>query len=167
MRLIDRKFISHAPNYLFQAALATVTLLVALIVGNTVFGAAIVVAVASTAFTVFVIPHSIASSPKRVIGGHAASAISGSIIAAILAVPAVGSFGEQAPVLIHVMAALSVGIGILLMAVTNTEHPPAAGTALGLVTDGWSWTALAFILSSAAALSLIRAALRSKLVNLI
>ncbi len=65
------------------------------------------------------------------------------------------------------MAALSVGLGILLMAATNTEHPPAAGTALGLVTDGWSWPALVFILTSAIALSLIRAALRSRLINLI
>ena len=167
MRLIDKRFVAHAPSYLFQTALATVTLLVILVIENAVFGAAIVVAVASTAFIVFVIPHSIASTPKRVIGGHVASVISGSIIAAVLAVPAVASFGVEVPVVLHVMAALSVGLGILLMSATNTEHPPAAGTALGLVTDGWSWSALVFILTSAIALSLIRAALRSKLINLI
>ena len=65
------------------------------------------------------------------------------------------------------MAALSVGTGMFAMAITNTEHPPAAGTALGLVIHGWSWSAVVFILSSALALSLMRLALRPRLINLL
>ena len=53
------------------------------------------------------------------------------------------------------------------MAVTNTEHPPAAGTALGLVIVGWSWSAVLFIMSSAVILSLIRLILRPRLINLL
>ncbi|MCH8222596.1 MAG: HPP family protein [Chloroflexi bacterium] len=33
-----------------------------------------------------------------------------------------------------VAAAIGVGVAILLMAITNTEHPPAAGTTLALIT---------------------------------
>ena len=40
----------------------------------------------------------------------------------------------------------------------STEHPPAAGTALGLVIHGWSWSAVVFILSSALILSVLRSA---------
>ena len=48
-----------------------------------------------------------------------------------------------------------------------TICPPAAGTALGLVIHGWSWSAVVFILSSALALSMIRLVLRPRLINLL
>ena len=48
-----------------------------------VFRAAIVAAVASSAFTVFVFPESLASTPRKVIGGHAVAVISGAIPYAI------------------------------------------------------------------------------------
>ena len=53
------------------------------------------------------------------------------------------------------------------MVVTNTEHPAAAGTALGLVIHDWTWSAVAFIMVSALVLSLIRIALRPRLVDLL
>ena len=53
------------------------------------------------------------------------------------------------------------------MVVTNTEHPEAAGTALGLVIHDWTWSAVAFIMVSALVLSLIRIALRPRLVDLL
>jgi hypothetical protein len=53
------------------------------------------------------------------------------------------------------------------MVVTNTEHPPAAGTALGLVVHGWSGSAVAFTMVSAVALTLVRLALRPRLINLL
>ena len=36
-------------------------------------------------------------------------------------------------------AAAAVGLSIFVMVVIDTEHPPAAGTALGLVTEGLKW----------------------------
>ena len=56
---------------------------------------------------------------------------------------------------------------MLAMAITNTQHPPAAGTALGLVIQSWSWSAVLFIMSSAVILSLIRLILRGRLINLL
>lgn len=41
------------------------------------------------------------------------------------------------------------------MATTNTEHGPAAGSALGLVTDGFPPREAAFILSAAVLLALL------------
>jgi hypothetical protein len=63
----DRRAISRAPQYLFQCGLATLVLLVVLIVEDAVLNAAVMVAVASTAFIVFVIPNSIAATPPK---GH-------------------------------------------------------------------------------------------------
>ncbi|MDA1227846.1 MAG: HPP family protein [Chloroflexi bacterium] len=65
------------------------------------------------------------------------------------------------------MAALSLGLSILFMAVTNTEHPPAAGTALGLIIHGFDWNLVLFVLLSALLMSLIRMVLRPRLTNLL
>lgn len=48
-----------------------------------------------------------------------------------------------------VIMALSVGITMFIMVVVDVEHPPACGTALGIVVDGFSSElALAVVLSS-------------------
>ena len=65
MRLTRRQLPARASNYLFQSGLATVSLLVILVIENSVFGAAIGTAVASTAFTVFLVPNSVASTSSR------------------------------------------------------------------------------------------------------
>lgn len=101
------------------------------------------------------------------IGGHTVAIITGSIFSAALTIPQLDSLALDSRIIIDVAAALSVGTGMLAMAVTNTEHPPAAGTALGLVIHGWTWSAVAFILTSALILSLIRLVLKPKLINLI
>ena len=62
-------------------------------------------------------------------------------------------------------ASLSVGISALLMVITDTEHPPAAGTALGLIIPGYSHYAVVFILSGALILSALRFVLRPKIVD--
>ena len=67
----------------------------------------------------------------------------------------------------NMSAALSVGISALIMVATNTEHPPAAGTAFGLVIYPFSLLAIIFIVSSVIILSIVKAALRSRLIDLV
>jgi hypothetical protein len=52
------------------------------------------------------------------------------------------------------------------MTITNTEHPPAAGTALGIAAYEWSWEIAVFVLLSAIGLAIIRRLLRRFLVDL-
>ena len=136
-RLFDRRFHRHWKNYLFQCGLAALTLLIVLLVVDVVLQAAIVVAIASTAFVVFVAPHSQAASPRRVIGGHVVAAIVGTALSLLYFMPVFGEMALRSHLAIDVIAVLSVGLSILLMVLTNTEHAPAAGTALGLVVGGW------------------------------
>ena len=166
-RLWDTRFRSRAPNYLLQCGLATVSLFLILLIQDAVLRAAIVVAVASTAFTIFVVPHSVASSPRRVIGGHAMAVATGSLFSALLLVPELATSSEGMRYLRDGMAALSVGSAMFLMVITDTEHPPAAGTAFGLVIHDWSWPSIGFIMASAMVLSFVRLMLRSRLVNLL
>ena len=66
-----------------------------------------------------------------------------------------------------VAGAIGVGVAILFMAITNTEHPPAAGTTLGLILVGANIDAVLFILSAIVILSVIRLALASRMTNLL
>ena len=125
------------------------------------------VGIASSAFTVFVIPDSVAATPRKVIGGHFVAGIVGAVISLSIQSTGLNSLAEETRYFIDIAAALSVGIGIFVMVVTNTEHPPAAGTSLGLVFYGFDWTSMVFILLSALLLSLVRVALRPKMINLL
>ena len=165
--LIDRRFRRHWRNYIFQCGLSALTLLIVLLVVDVVLQAAIVVAIASTAFVVFVAPHSAASSPRRVIGGHVVAVIVGTAFSLLYLVPGFGEEVLRSHLVIDVIAVLSVGLGILLMVLTNTEHPPAAATALGLVVGGWAPSAILFVLVGVLILSTVHVLLRNRLTNLI
>jgi CBS-domain-containing membrane protein len=147
--------------------MATVSLIIIFLLEDAVLRAAIVVAVASTAFIIFVIPNSVAAEPKRIIGGHFMAVVTGVICWWVLTSFGLAYTGDNPRIYIDLAAAISVGLALLLMVSTNTEHPPAAGTALGLVIHGVTWDSVAFILASAIVFSIIRTALRSRLINLL
>ena len=166
-RLIDRKFRQNWRSYLFQSALTMLALLVILLVIDVVLQAAIVVAIASTAFIVFVAPHSNASSPRRVVGGHLVAVIVGTFFSATFLLPELGELVSTSQSARDLVAVLSVGLSMLIMALTDTEHPPAAGTALGLVITGWTPSAVLFVVLGSVTLSLIHLFLRPHLKNLL
>ena len=64
-RLWDRRAFSRAPQYVFQCGLATLALLIILLIDDAVLNAVVVAAVASLAFIVFVVPDSIAATPRK------------------------------------------------------------------------------------------------------
>ncbi|MCH7907673.1 MAG: HPP family protein [Chloroflexi bacterium] len=153
-------------SYLFQAGLASLALLAILLIEQGVSNGIIVVTIASSTATVFVVPHSIASTPQRVIGGHVVSVIVGLAVWGILQL-ITGHASTASNTQIDIFGAAAVGLSVLMMATTNTEHPPAAGTAFGIIVIGFSFTFIAFILSAAVILSLARAILRNRLQNLL
>lgn len=165
--LWDRRVISHAPQYLFQIGLATIALAVVLLVEDRIFNAAIVVAIASTAYIVFVIPDSVAATPRKVLGGHAVAVLVGGILSYLFSFTFLGTLAVESRLFFDIIAAASVGLSILIMVSTNTEHPPAAGTALGLMFQGFSLNTVAFIMVSALLLCIIRMILRPRLQNLL
>jgi len=153
--------------YITQATLASFALLVILVIEQGVSDGIIVVTIASSTATVFVIPHSIASSPKRVIGGHVVSVLVGLALWGGLHLVTGGHVSAASNLQIDIFGAAAVGLSVLVMATTNTEHPPAAGTAFGIIVVGLSFTFIAFILSAAVILSIVRFLLRNRLQNLL
>jgi CBS-domain-containing membrane protein len=77
--------------------------------------------VASTGYVLFAIPHTTTAKYSTVIGGHVAGATAGFLV--ILAASCV-------PLDISWVYACGIGLSLLLMTLTHTVHPPAAGTAL-------------------------------------
>ena len=103
-------------------------------------GAALIAAtIASTVFVLFISPESESAQPIHALGGHTLAIIVGSALALVVDTGVGTEWITAAPVIFSVYAALGVGLTMFLMAATNTEHPPAAGTALAIVAHGFAW----------------------------
>jgi len=113
---------------------------------------------AATTFTVFVVPSSVTASARNVIGGHLMGVVVGSAFALI---------SHETGLFQDVVYALAVGSAMLMMAATNTEHPPAAGTALGVVMAGFSWRLALGVAVGAVVLALIHSLLKPVLRDLV
>jgi len=148
MRLIDGKIRKHLFNYIFQCFIATGILLIALFFLNVLTETALIASLGATSFIIFAMPKTYASSPRRLIGGYSIGIIIGilcyylgNLLHSVSLVPSF--MNHESPI---VFAALAVGFSIFLMTITNTEHAPAAGIALGLVINQWDFTSISFII---------------------
>ena len=153
--------------YLFQAGLAALSLGLALwaadlITGDTVARAVLVGAIASTAFILFITPRSVPAQPRHAVGGHVMAIVAAAPIAFLADGIAIAHLPNGA-LAFAVYAALGVGLSILLMALTDTEHAPAAGTALAIVANGWDWELAVFLMTIVLLLSAIHALLKERL----
>ena len=167
MRLFDRKFRKNVHRYVFQCALATFTILAVLFFLDVLSETAIIAALGASAFVVFAIPNSYSSDPRRLIGGYFVGIIVGVICYHISINFPNSNFFTNTEMSLIVFGAIAVGVAIFIMAVTNTEHPPAAGIALGLVINNWDWITIIFILCAISWLTSIRKVLKPYLLDLI
>lgn len=131
-------------NYVFQSFFATcVTFIVFLFLD--LQHVVIIASIGATVFIVFAMPKSITAKPRNVIGGHLVGLISGYLCALIphhLFLPSI------------IVYSFAVGLSIFIMVVTDTEHPPASGTALGIAIRGFSLEVTIAVVTSAIILSL-------------
>ena len=155
--IIDPKFKRNIRNYLWQSLVASLVLLAILSVEDALDRAAVVAAIGSTAFILFLVPHSQMASPRSVFGGHLLALIAGSVAAII---------STETAFYLALEGAGAVGVSLLLMAITDTEHPPAAGTALAVVTGGFTWKLAFSLLASVMAMSLVHRILRTRMQDL-
>lgn len=87
----------------------------------------IIASIGATAFIIFAMPDSITAQPRNVIGGQLVGLFFGFLFSL---------FPHQALIYSVVVYSLAVGVSIFTMVVIDTEHPPAAGTALGVAITG-------------------------------
>ena len=79
-------------------------------------------------------PHQKTSNARRLIGGYIVGIAVG---VAMRYIAGLITPGFEITWVVSLFGALAVAFSIFLMTVTNTEHPPAAGAALGFALDGF------------------------------
>lgn len=167
MELIDDKFKDNKMRYVSQSLMAVMAIMLVLIFLDVRTNAATVAALGSSSFIVFTMPHTKASRPRFLIGGYVVAVITGSVCNFLTSFQLVRDFFSAPELIYPLFSALSVGLAIFIMVVTNTEHPPAGGVALGLVLHEYSLVAVAVVLVGILSLSGLRALLRPVLIDLL
>jgi len=166
MHILDEKFKERPWPFVIQGALAGFMIFIILLVLDIVTETALIAALASSAFVGFTMPHSEASSPRRLMGGYAISMVIG-ISFSIIAKHGILTSHVPANALLMSMAALSVGLSIFIMVITDTEHAPAAGLALGLVLNTWDATTIVLIFFSISFMATSKRLLKGHMIDLI
>jgi len=137
VKLIDEKFKKHKARYMLQCGLTTVCVLILLLLMDVISDRVIVASLGASSFIAFTMPHAHTSSPRFLIAGYVIGILSAWICSSLFYL----LVGNQQFIAFHIschifFGALAVGLSVFLMVVTNSEHPPAAALALGLVMDG-------------------------------
>jgi len=165
--IFDKKFKKNTLKYIFQCFLATLTMLAILVFLDVLNEAALITALGASAFIVFAMPTRYSSDPRRLIGGYIVGLFVGFIFY-LVSKSSIGTnlFASQTTSLI-IFGSIAVGFSIFIMAVTNTEHAPAAGISLGLVINKWEPLTILFIIIAVLWLVGIQIILKKYLMDLI
>jgi CBS-domain-containing membrane protein len=105
-------------NYVWQSSAAGIVTVLAIYIFSDIIGLFILAGVGSTFFTVFALPNNRTAMTRNIIGSY--------IISIFIGLVFLNLFSNYA------RGGLTVGLATFLMVITDTEHPPAAGIALGL-----------------------------------
>ena len=163
IKIIDQRFKENKAHYFLQCLMATAAVMLILLTIDTMFKEVMIASFGATAFSIFAMPHLRTSQGRSVMGGYAIGIVLG-VVFNLLAEYFRAKFGWHFTY--DVMGAAAVGLALLLMTMTNSEHPPAAGLALGLVLQGFQFSSIAIIYGSVMVLLLIKHLLRGWLINL-
>lgn len=141
------KFKQHRWNFFWQPLLAACFAAIALaslggIKHVELLGFIGTSALGSTAFLIFSMPSVYSASSRCVIGGYSWCIII-SIFFSLIANWLAHLFGYNSVFFgTEVLAALAMACTMFLMVIFRVEHPPAAGLALGLVIEPWTYKTL-------------------------
>lgn len=151
------EFKMYWKNYFFQSLAATIATMVILLFLS-MENAVVIASIASSIFIVFAMPNSVSARKRAIIGGHWIGLAVGSLLALV-------------PTPYHfisiLLLSLAVGTTMLIMVVFDMEHPPAAGTALGVAMTGFSWNIGIAIITSTIMLAIIRTVFKPYLKDLV
>ena len=175
MQILDEKFKHDKLRYFLQCALATVAMLVTLsilraqiLLDGVDSNAALIASLGASSCIVFITPHARSACGRILIGGYVVGIAAGALcfwIARFVPLPARVGLIEEFPDVVFGSGA--VGLAIFVMVITNTEHPPAAGVALGFVLlDEWRWMTVLVVLAGVVVLSMVRRVLKPALRSL-
>ena len=162
----DPGFAKFPLSFVFQALLATAVMLAILTFVQSLSSAAIAAGLASSVVGIFIAPSHQTARIRSVVGGHAVALALGSLFSVMLYFGPVEAFLLDAELLRNLGYAAAVGTAMLLMAITNSEHPPAAGTALGMASREFDILIFLSIIGAVTLLAVMKLAIRPYLRDL-
>ena len=154
-------------HYVAQTAIATAFVFALLVILRELGQFVIVAALGSSAFVVFAMPHKENSRARYVVGGHVFCFLVGTGLRLLLHNWLFGYLGLNPDMQNIAACSLAVGAAIFVMVVTDTEHPPAAGTAVGTAISDFSPEVAVSVILGAIMLSLGKIMLRRWLKDLL
>jgi len=166
--LFDPKFNLHTLwHYLSQTGLATIFVFSMFLLLYELGQLAIVAALGSSAFVVFAMPHKESSRPRYVVGGHVFCLLTGTALRLLTHGWLFKHIQVSATLETIIACSLAIGCAIFVMVITDTEHPPAAGTAVGTAIADFSVEVAVTVVAGAILLSLGKFLLRRWLSDLV
>ena len=162
----DPGFAGSPLRFAWQAGLAAVVMLAILEFVHSLSYAAIAAGLASSVVGIFIGPSNRTARVRSVVGGHIVAVALGSIFSVFLFLGPTDMLLIDHVHLRNIVYALAVGGAMLLMAITNTEHPPAAGTALGMASREFDILIFLSIIGAVMMLGVIKLVLRPYLRDL-
>ena len=166
MRIIDKKFKTNEFHYVLQSILATIVICIILLLLDVKTDAAVIAALGASTFIAFTMPHAAIATSKKLIGGYLVGIFSAGLMCAICKLPYFQNNVFWQNYSFIVFGSLAVGLAMFLMGITNTEHPPAASLALGLVFDSFSLHTVYIVFIAIIFLFLVKASLKRFLKDL-
>jgi len=165
MRIVDAKFRANKWRYAAQSALAALAVAAALLFFDVVRNPMIIASFGASAFIVFTRPNAGTSSPRYLIGGYVIGIVVGVAVHYATFLPVEHDVTARA---LHIISgAAAVGISMFLMAVTETEHAPAAGISLGLVLNDWTFPTILFVVLGITVISGLHRIMKPRMMDLI
>lgn len=162
MRFLDKKFRQHKLKYISQTLLMGLSVMGILLLLDTFTEAAVIASFGASSFIVFTVPHKSISKTRYVIGGSSI----GIFTAFLLHISSLVTGLDQTEYRV-IYGAVAVTISMFLMVITDTEHPPGAGLALGLMLDGFDYRTAIITLLALIILALLRKLLSPLIIDLL
>jgi CBS-domain-containing membrane protein len=164
-KLFDIKYPENRARYVLQSAAGGLAVACALMLFDVVNQPHIIASLGASALVAFTFPRKDLSGPRHLIGGYLIGVTVGAIAHYLTVI-------RIEPYILYKMehlvaAAIAVAVTMFLMAVTNTEHPPAGGIALGFVINDWTVKTLFLVIAAITVLSLIQRALKPYMIDLV
>lgn len=126
---------------------------------------AIVASLGSSTFVVFAAPNSYTARLRSLRGGNLTGLLTGAFISLVLWLSGTDSAADWGLERL-IAGASAVMVSMFVMSITDTEHPPAAGLAMGLVISQWYWSNVLIIICSVGFLSLVKKHFTGRMLNL-
>jgi CBS-domain-containing membrane protein len=166
MKLLDDKFKVNYKRYIFQCTLAAAVTFVIFLFVDIISSMIILASYGATAFIAFTKPWGYAARPRNIIGGYLVGSVVGVLIHSLHIVVFNSHIFINHNLLLLISSAVCVGVTSIILVITDTEHPPAVGMALGLIINEWSFFSILITLCAITALTIAKEILKPHLIDL-